>query len=112
MWNTPPENVPFDPVLVTLAEVRCFEPISRFIFDQLAIFFLKGLRETAHPFAFVAQTGFKDLLETQDADEKAIAVLPKLIIPIKSALVKLRPFCQKQLAVFIFINFELKGNRH
>ena len=48
---------------------------------------LKGLRETSHPFNFVAQTGFKDLLETQDADEKAISVLTKLIIPLKNALV-------------------------
>jgi hypothetical protein len=47
----------------------------------------KGLRETSHPFNFVAQTGFKDLLETQDADEKAINVLTKLIIPLKNALV-------------------------
>ena len=50
MWNQPPEHVPFDPVLVTLAD---------------------GLRETVHPFAFVAQAGFKDLLETQNADLKA-----------------------------------------
>ena len=68
MWNQPPEQVSFDPVLVTLAE---------------------GLRETAHPFAFVAQAGFRDLLETQDAFEKTVNVLPKLIIPIKMALVRL-----------------------
>lgn len=76
MWNQPPEQVPFDPVLITLAE---------------------GLRETVHPFAFVAQAGFKDLLETQDADEKAIAVLPKVVIPIKNAIVNLifkkKKFC-------------------
>jgi hypothetical protein len=66
MWNQPPENVPFDPVLVTLAD---------------------GLRETSHPFNFVAQSGFKDLLETQDADEKAIHVLPKLVLPIKNAII-------------------------
>ena len=59
--------MPFDPVLVTLAD---------------------GLRETQHPFNFVAQAGFRDLLETQDADEKAIAVLPKLVLPIKNAIVK------------------------
>lgn len=47
---------------------------------------MKGLKETQHPFAFVAQAGFRDLLETHDADEKAIAVLPKLILPIKNAL--------------------------
>ncbi len=65
MWNQPPEHVDFDPVLVTLAD---------------------GLRETSHPFNFVAQAGFRDLLETHDADEKAIAVLPKLIVPIKNAM--------------------------
>ncbi len=53
MWNQPPEHVPFDPVLVTLAD---------------------GLRETVHPFAFVAQAGFKDLLETQNADLKAYII--------------------------------------
>lgn len=66
MWNQPPEHVPFDPVLLHLAD---------------------GLRETSHPFNFVAQAGFKDLLETQDADEKAIAVLPKLVLPIKNAII-------------------------
>ena len=50
----------------------------------------KGLRETQHPFAFVAQAGFRDLLETHDADEKAIAVLPKLVLPIKNAMVNFR----------------------
>lgn len=67
MWNQPPDEVPFDPVLVTLAE---------------------GLRETAHPFAFVAQSGFKDLLQTDGAGEKAVQVLPKLAIPIKNAIVR------------------------
>ena len=43
MWSQPPEQVSFDPVLVTLAE---------------------GLRETVHPFAFVAQNGFKDLFKS------------------------------------------------
>ena len=45
------------------------------------------MRETAHPFAFVAQSGFKDLLETSNADEKAVTVLPKIVIPIKNAIV-------------------------
>ncbi|RNA22032.1 hypothetical protein BpHYR1_032965 [Brachionus plicatilis] len=66
MWNTPPEKVPFDPVLVILAE---------------------GLRETQHPFNFVAREGFKDLLLTHNASEKAIEILPKLVIPVKNAIV-------------------------
>ena len=68
--------MPFDPVLVTLAE---------------------GLRETQHPFDFVARTGFKDLIESQDAYQKALNVLPKLIIPIKNALVRFT-LC------FVFLN--------
>ena len=58
--------VPFDPILITLAE---------------------GLRETAHPFAFVAQNGFRDLLETPNSCEKTVDVLAKVINPLKQALV-------------------------
>lgn len=64
-WSTPPESVSFDPVLVTLAE---------------------GLKETVHPYTFVARTGFKELLETPNADARAIPLLPKLTIAIRGAL--------------------------
>lgn len=80
MWNHPPEKVAFDPVLITLAD---------------------GLRETQFPFSFVAQAGFKDLLETQDADEKAVAVLPKLVQPIKSALVSYKMIQNTILVTFV-----------
>ena len=46
----------------------------------------------------MAQTGFNDLLDVQYSDEKAINVLPKLIIPLKNALV-----CYKILICLIFI---------
>jgi hypothetical protein len=49
--------------------------------------FFKGLRETEHPFAFVAQTGFRDLLETDNSFQKAVQVLPRLVAPLKNALV-------------------------
>jgi hypothetical protein len=65
-WNTPPEQVQFDPVLVTLAE---------------------GLKESVHPFSFVSQSGFKELLEVQGAHDKVLPILPRLIQPIKNALV-------------------------
>jgi len=65
-WNTPPDMVPFDPVLVTLAQ---------------------GLKETVHPFNFVAHQGFVELISVRDADQKALQVLPKLVVPIKNALV-------------------------
>jgi hypothetical protein len=65
-WNTPPDEVQFDPVLVILAE---------------------GLKESVHPFSFVSQAGFRELLEVPDAHEKVLPILPRLIQPIKNALV-------------------------
>uniref|UniRef100_A0A8C5M1W5 Parkin coregulated like n=1 Tax=Leptobrachium leishanense TaxID=445787 RepID=A0A8C5M1W5_9ANUR len=65
-WERPPETIPFDPLLVTLAE---------------------GFKETRHPYTFVSQEGFKELLMVPGADEKALPVLPKLTVSLKSALV-------------------------
>ncbi|XP_041370732.1 PACRG-like protein [Gigantopelta aegis] len=64
-WDTSPEMIHFDPVLVTLAE---------------------GLRETVHPYMFVSCTGFKELLESHGAQQKAIPLLPKLVPPVRAAL--------------------------
>ncbi|KAK0049418.1 PACRG-like protein [Biomphalaria pfeifferi] len=64
-WDTPPEQVPFDPVLVTLAE---------------------GLKETVHPYTFVSFTGFTTLLSTPGASQKATPLLPKIAPPIRAAL--------------------------
>lgn len=47
---------------------------------------LKGLKETQFPFSFVAQNGFRDLLLTRNAEEKAVSILPKLVVPIRNAL--------------------------
>ncbi|XP_072107977.1 PACRG-like protein [Mobula birostris] len=64
-WEQPPETIPFDPILIILAE---------------------GLRETKHPYTFVAKEGFKELLEVGDAAEKAIPLVPKVIPKLKAAL--------------------------
>ncbi|RUS78619.1 hypothetical protein EGW08_013625 [Elysia chlorotica] len=64
-WDTPPEQVPFDPVLVTLAE---------------------GLKETVHPYTFVSCMGFRELLDTPQATQKATPMLPKLAPPLRAAL--------------------------
>ncbi|XP_067948616.1 PACRG-like protein [Watersipora subatra] len=64
-WNSPPEQTPFDPLLVTLAE---------------------GLKETMHPYSFVARQGFVELLSIPDAGPKALPVLSKVIGPIRTAL--------------------------
>ncbi|XP_074130629.1 PACRG-like protein [Sminthopsis crassicaudata] len=64
-WDCLPETLPFDPLLITLAE---------------------GLRETKHPFTFVSKEGFKELLLVQGATEKAVPLLPRLIPVLKAAL--------------------------
>ncbi|NXP75348.1 PACRL protein, partial [Ramphastos sulfuratus] len=64
-WECPPETVPFDPLLLTLAE---------------------GLRETKHPYTFVSIEGFKELLMVEGAAGKAIPLLPRLVPVLKAAL--------------------------
>ncbi|KAK1175553.1 PACRG-like protein [Acipenser oxyrinchus oxyrinchus] len=65
-WESPPETIHFDPLLITLAE---------------------GLRETKHPYTFVSREGFKELLLVDGAAEKAIPLLAKLVPALKAALV-------------------------
>ncbi|KGL78374.1 PACRG-like, partial [Tinamus guttatus] len=64
-WERVPETLPFDPLLITLAE---------------------GLRETRHPYTFVSKEGFKELLLVEDAAEKAVPLLPRLVPVLKAAL--------------------------
>uniref|UniRef100_A0A4W3I0P6 Parkin coregulated like n=2 Tax=Callorhinchus milii TaxID=7868 RepID=A0A4W3I0P6_CALMI len=64
-WERPPETIAFDPLLINLAE---------------------GLRETKHPYTFVSKEGFKELLQVENATEKAIPLVPKLIPVLKAAL--------------------------
>ncbi|NWH72411.1 PACRL protein, partial [Piaya cayana] len=64
-WERLPATIPFDPLLVTLAE---------------------GLRETKHPYTFISKEGFKELLMVEGATEKAIPLLPRLLPALKAAL--------------------------
>jgi len=65
-WTTPPELLGFDPLLVTFAE---------------------GLKETVHPYSFVAHEGFIQLLAVEDAEAKTLPLLSQLIAPFKAALI-------------------------
>ncbi|XP_066136761.1 PACRG-like protein isoform X2 [Saccopteryx bilineata] len=64
-WECAPGKLPFDPLLITLAE---------------------GLRETKHPYTFVSKEGFRELLLVEGAREKAVPLLPRLIPVLKAAL--------------------------
>ncbi|XP_042107777.1 PACRG-like protein isoform X1 [Ovis aries] len=70
-WECPPEKLPFDPLLITLAE---------------------GLRETKHPYTFVSKEGFRELLLVTGALEKAVPLLPRLIPVLKAALGQVIPY--------------------
>ena len=48
---------------------------------------LQGLQESIHPYDFVAREGFKEILKTPTAKDKIVPVLPKIISPLKTALV-------------------------
>ncbi|XP_056005165.1 PACRG-like protein isoform X2 [Ostrea edulis] len=64
-WSTPPDQLPFDPVLVTLAD---------------------GLKETVHPYTFVSRVGFQEMLEVDGAQQKVLPVMPKITFSIRAAL--------------------------
>uniref|UniRef100_A0A803KFR9 Parkin coregulated-like n=1 Tax=Xenopus tropicalis TaxID=8364 RepID=A0A803KFR9_XENTR len=46
-----------------------------------------GLKETRHPYTFVSQEGFKELLMVPGAKEKVLPILPKVTAALKGALV-------------------------
>ncbi|CAK90966.1 unnamed protein product (macronuclear) [Paramecium tetraurelia] len=59
------QTIPYDPVLVT-----CFN----------------GLLEDVHPYLAIATTAIQFMLQNEAAQEKIIYVLPKLVLPLRSAL--------------------------
>lgn len=94
-WSTNPENVSFDPILISLAEVKKKEhklfqnSQINFIYNLFYLYFPQGLRETIHPYYFVAREGFRELLAVPNAAERTIPLLSRLAPPIKLALVSL-----------------------
>lgn len=55
-------------------------------FNPLLITCVEGFQEVEHPFVFLARTAFKELMKCENAGEKAIAVLPQVIQPLRAAL--------------------------
>ncbi|EQC29245.1 hypothetical protein SDRG_13118 [Saprolegnia diclina VS20] len=64
-WNQSPEDVEYNPLLVTCCE---------------------GFQETDHPYVFLARQGFNDLMTANGADDKVRPLLGLLIPPIRAAL--------------------------
>lgn len=69
-WSGRPEEYAFDPLLVQLAE---------------------GLPETQHPLPFVARMGFRELLESPGAAEKAIPLVARVVPALRSCLASSQP---------------------
>lgn len=57
--------------------------------------FVQGLRETKHPYIFVAREGFKQMLDVEDANLRVTPLVPKLIMPLRAALVRLTNIIMK-----------------
>ena len=55
-------------------------------YQQLLPIFAHGLSETRHPYVFVAQHGFHEMLTAPDAPGKVVAVLPCIVNPLRAAL--------------------------
>ncbi len=55
-------------------------------YTQMLPVFAHGLSETRHPYVFVAQHGFTQLLTAPDAPGKVVSVLPGVIKPLRAAL--------------------------
>jgi len=56
----------------------------------------QGIRETVHPYHFVARVGFRELLEVPEAAVRVANLIPKIIPALRAALVSL-------LCCFIFM---------
>mmetsp|Transcript_16287 Transcript_16287/g.29792 ORF Transcript_16287/g.29792 Transcript_16287/m.29792 type:complete len:281 (+) Transcript_16287:125-967(+) len=64
-WDEDPLHLDYDPLIVTVSE---------------------GLREVKHPYVFVAQNAFKELLETPGAEEKTIPLIPQIVRNLRAAM--------------------------
>lgn len=61
--------------------------LKEYLLREYVLHLHQGLRETKHPYTFVSKEGFKELLLTEGAAEKAIPLLPRLVPVLKAALV-------------------------
>ena len=52
---------------------------------------LQGLKETAHPYTFVAREGFITLCEIEGGMEKVMPLLARVLPPLRMALVSTAP---------------------
>ncbi|KAJ3040804.1 hypothetical protein HDV00_010419 [Rhizophlyctis rosea] len=64
-WTRDPSELDYNPLLPTMID---------------------GLRETQHPYTFVVRQGLKELLDAPGAAQKAAAVGPALVAPLRAAL--------------------------
>ena len=66
-WDQDPEDLDYNPLLVTVSD---------------------GLTETRHPYAFVAQNAFKELLSADGAEAKTVPLLPQIVRNLRAAMLK------------------------
>eukprot|EP01028_Stygiella_incarcerata_P008878 TRINITY_DN39990_c0_g1_i1.p1 TRINITY_DN39990_c0_g1~~TRINITY_DN39990_c0_g1_i1.p1 ORF type:complete len:169 (-),score=38.41 TRINITY_DN39990_c0_g1_i1:11-517(-) len=59
---------------------------SELSYDPLLLYVVEGLRETQHPYVFIAPQALEELLEAGGAAEKVIPLLPKVVGHIRMAM--------------------------
>ncbi|XP_013931304.1 PREDICTED: PACRG-like protein [Thamnophis sirtalis] len=76
-----------------------------------------GLKETRHPYTFISQEGFKEMLSVEGAAQKTLPLLPRLVPVLKGALAHsdddvfrrgLRALVQLSAVVGFWLNGHLK----
>lgn len=55
-------------------------------FDPLLVILFEGLTEDKHPYNFLVGAAIKDMLTTENAGEKVVPLLSKLIWPLRTGL--------------------------
>jgi hypothetical protein len=65
---------------------RFFVDLPALAFDPLLVTCTEGFLETEHPFVFLSRQMFRELMQLEDAPEKTLPVLPRVIAPLRAAL--------------------------
>lgn len=63
-----------------------YQNIQEINYSYLLPIFAEGIRETDHPYVFLARQGFIELILSDNTNEKVKSVLPQIIQSIRNAL--------------------------
>ena len=59
--------------------------MSRLDYSRILPLFFEGIRETDHPYVFVARAGVRDLLTAEGASDRAVMIVAECVRPLRMA---------------------------